>query len=166
MGVTAYFLVSVNYRQSKDDIAFLEREDSINDMVEFNSVLNSCRPLVTFQLYLEQKYPDFVALLNFVKFYEQQIQYNKEKQDLEDEVDNLNIQISDFHSNENQKEEKRAVQERAQKISEMTSIEFEIYALLGQMTDLYNYSKMSFQRCFAEHDYSIIKNKDAFEIFV
>ena len=79
MLVTAYFLVSVNNRQSRDDIAFLSREDTIHDMVEFKTVINSCRPLMTFQLYLECNCQDYVFLLNFVKFQEQQIQYMKDK---------------------------------------------------------------------------------------
>ena len=69
-GVTTYFLVSVNHQQSKDDIAFLSRGDTIYDMVEFKTVINSCRPLMSFQLYLESGHDEYVYLLNFVKFYE------------------------------------------------------------------------------------------------
>ena len=75
MGVTIYFLATVNIRQSKDDIAYLSRGDSVYDMVEFKSVIFSCRPLMSFQVYLESNQPDYVLLLDFVKFYEQKLQY-------------------------------------------------------------------------------------------
>ena len=74
--------------------------------------------------------------------------------------------IQDLHHEHEVKDVRKAVQERDSKITEMTGIEFEIYSIVGQMTDLYNYGRQSFQMCFAEYEYAMMENKEDFEILV
>ena len=90
----------------------------------------------------------------------------KDKQEIEDEVDELNMLIQDLHHDHEVKDFKKACQERDSKITEMAGIEFEIYSIIGQMTDLFNYGRQSFQMCFAEYEYAVMENKEDFDILV
>lgn len=67
--VMVYFIVKVNRRESNIK-AELEREDSPHDLLELKTVLNSCRPLMSFGSYLEDKKPNHLVLLEYIKIYE------------------------------------------------------------------------------------------------
>lgn len=67
--VMVYFIVSVNRRESniKAEIA---KSDSKHDLHELKTVLNSCRPLMSFNDYLENNKPSHTILLDYIKLFE------------------------------------------------------------------------------------------------
>ena len=67
--VIVFFIIQVNKRESniKNEIA---KTDSKHDLQELKTVLNSCRPLICFNIYLDRHKPNHVFLLEFIKLYE------------------------------------------------------------------------------------------------
>lgn len=67
--VMVYFIVSVNRRESNIK-AEISKSDSKHDLHELKTVLNSCRPLMAFNDYLEANKPSHTILLDYIKLYE------------------------------------------------------------------------------------------------
>ena len=85
-----YFIYAVNRRE--DNIkSELEKDDSPLDLQELKTVLNSCRPLMSFNGWLEENKPEYLVLLDYIKTFEtlkEQIldlkEVQKERQDYEE----------------------------------------------------------------------------------
>ena len=67
--VMVYFIWRVNKRETNIK-AELAKGDSPHDLHELKTVLNSCRPLMCFNNFLESKKPNHVILLEFIKIFE------------------------------------------------------------------------------------------------
>ena len=64
-----FFIVRVNKREMNIKRE-MEREDSLHDLQELKTVLNSCRPLMSFSSYIETEKPAHMCLLEYIKEYE------------------------------------------------------------------------------------------------
>ena len=64
-----YFIIRVNKRESNIKVE-LAKQDSPHDLQELKTVLNSCRPLMSFSNYLDEQKPEHIVLLDYVKVYE------------------------------------------------------------------------------------------------
>ena len=67
--VMVYFIIRVNKRESNIKVE-LAKQDSPHDLQELKTVLNSCRPLMSFSNYLDEQKPEHIVLLDYVKVYE------------------------------------------------------------------------------------------------
>ena len=65
-----YFLIKVNLRE-RTIKAQLEKGDSLNDLMDLGTVLDSVQPMFSFSQYLDNHKPDFKHLLKLVKAYRQ-----------------------------------------------------------------------------------------------
>ena len=95
--VMVYFIVRVNRRESniKNE---LERDDSPHDLQELKTVLNSCRPLMVFSGYLDEKKPDHLRLLEYIKVYETIKELEIELNDLESRKQEAEEKLQDLYS--------------------------------------------------------------------
>lgn len=64
-----YFIYTVNRREDtiKNELA---KGDSLHDVQELKTVLNSCRPLMSFSAYLYDKKNDHICLFEYIKLYD------------------------------------------------------------------------------------------------
>ena len=67
--VMVYFIFSVMRRESNIK-AQIAKSDSKHDLQELKTVLDSCRPLMCFNDYLESNKPCHTILLDYIKIYE------------------------------------------------------------------------------------------------
>lgn len=75
-----YYIISVNRRE--DNIRNeLEKDDSPHDLQELKTVLNSCRPFMSFETYVATHKADYICLLDYIRGYEV---YKEQLLDLKD----------------------------------------------------------------------------------
>ena len=79
-----YFIFAVNKREDniKNELA---RDDSPHDLKELKTVLNSCRPLMSFSAYLDTFKESHFFLLEYIKMYEQIKDLELDLQDIQSE---------------------------------------------------------------------------------
>ena len=64
--ITTYFLVRVNRRENNLKVV-LAKKDSVLDLLDLESVLGSVTPMIAFSKYIDEQYPDYSAMLRFIK---------------------------------------------------------------------------------------------------
>ena len=68
--IMMFFLIKVNLRE-RTIKAQLEKDETLMDLLELNSVLNSVAPMYSFSKYLDTHKPDYRNLLKLVKLHRQ-----------------------------------------------------------------------------------------------
>ena len=148
-----YFITVVNRRE--DNIKNeLEKDDSPHDLKELKTVLNSCRPLMSFSGYLEVQKPDHICLLDYIKAYETIKEHHLDLKDLEEEKLRAEATLQELDGPACAK--KSVLDNMIASIEKLNQNETEAkssYNLARQMlSEMYETNYESFNKCFAEYE--------------
>ena len=153
--VMVYFIVKVNIRETNIK-AELEREDTHHDLHELKTVLNSCRPRMCFENYLDENKQDHVILLDYVKLYLKIEDYEAELVHIQQQKDTYTEVLGqpDFDQ-----DEIRASIRRIEDTEIYTKNQIGDGRLA--LSDLFHNSEDQFVNCFAKYE-TLIDQKESF----